>query len=81
MFSPHNLATDGVFNEFQVVSARNVLIYFRDPLRERSLGLFHDSLGHLGFLCMRKKEGLTFSPYEDRFRTIDKDNRIFRKDE
>src|SRR5690606_36576917 len=28
LFSVHNLVSDGVFNEFQLITCRNVLIYF-----------------------------------------------------
>lgn len=34
LFSIHNLASDSVFNEFQVISCRNVLIYFNTDLQK-----------------------------------------------
>src|SRR5215218_8774541 len=35
VFSQHNLVSDGVFNEFNVILCRNVMIYFTAPLQER----------------------------------------------
>ena len=44
VFSQHNLVSDGVFNEFNVILCRNVMIYFTRPLQERVLDLFSRSL-------------------------------------
>ncbi len=44
VFSDHSLATDSVFAEVQLVSCRNVLIYFDRELQDRAVGLFRDSL-------------------------------------
>ena len=49
-FADHSLATDSVFSETQLISCRNVLIYFNKPLQDRAFGLFHESLCHRGFL-------------------------------
>ena len=40
VFSDHSLATDSVFAEVQLVSCRNVLIYFNRELQDRAIGLF-----------------------------------------
>jgi len=40
VFSDHSLATDSVFAEVQLVSCRNVLIYFNRDLQDRAVGLF-----------------------------------------
>ena len=42
VFSDHSLATDSVFAEVQLVSCRNVLIYFDRALQDRAVGLFRD---------------------------------------
>ena len=44
VFSDHSLVTDAVFAEMQLISCRNVLIYFDRALQDRALGLFKDSL-------------------------------------
>src|SRR6185503_4759985 len=44
VFSPHNLAVDKSFNEFQLIICRNVLIYFNQQLQNRVIDLFYQSL-------------------------------------
>lgn len=79
LFTQHNLATDGSFNEFQVILCRNVLIYFNKTLAERALQLMCDSLPALGFLCLGTKENLKFTSQEGCFREVDGRNKIYRK--
>jgi len=78
-FADHSLATDSVFSETQLVSCRNVLIYFNRPLQDRALGLFHESLAHRGFLGLGTKETLEFSSYANRFEAVSRPERIYRK--
>jgi chemotaxis protein methyltransferase CheR len=78
-FADHSLATDSVFSETQLVSCRNVLIYFNRKLQDRALGLFHDSLSHRGFLGLGSRESLDFSAYKDAFEPVSKADRLFRK--
>jgi chemotaxis protein methyltransferase CheR len=68
VFSDHSLATDNVFGEMQVVSCRNVLIYFDRALQDRALKLFADSLVRRGFLGLGSRETLQFSPLAGSFR-------------
>lgn len=78
-FADHSLATDAVFSETQLVSCRNVLIYFNRGLQDRALGLFHDSLSHRGFLGLGTKETLDFSAYAGRFEPVSRPERIYRR--
>ena len=66
MFSDHSLATDSVFAEVQLVSCRNVLIYFNRELQDRAIGLFRDALCRKGFLGIGAKESLRFSSHATR---------------
>src|SRR6267154_1216617 len=50
LFSPHNLATDKSFNEFQLIICRNVLIYFNQHLQDKVIDLFYVSLCPFGFI-------------------------------
>jgi chemotaxis protein methyltransferase CheR len=70
-FADHSLATDGVFAEMQLVSCRNVLIYFDRTLQNRAIGLFKDSLCRRGFLGLGSGETLRFTEYESDFVEID----------
>ena len=79
IFADHSLATDSVFAETHLVSCRNVLIYFNRQLQDRALGLFHESLCHRGFLGLGSKESIDFSGYANRFDTLARVERIYRK--
>jgi chemotaxis protein methyltransferase CheR len=79
IFADHSLATDSVFAETQLVSCRNVLIYFNRQLQDRALGLFHESLCHRGFLGLGSKESIDFSAYAERFSALSPAERIYRK--
>jgi chemotaxis protein methyltransferase CheR len=68
VFSDHSLATDNVFAEVQVVSCRNVLIYFDRALQDRAVGLFADSLCRRGFLGLGARETLQFTAHASSFR-------------
>jgi chemotaxis protein methyltransferase CheR len=68
VFSDHSLATDSVFAEVQLVSCRNVLIYFDRSLQDRALGLMKDALCRRGFLGLGSKESLMFSTHAPEFR-------------
>jgi chemotaxis protein methyltransferase CheR len=50
LFTNHNLVTDGVFKECQLILCRNVLIYFDNDLQNKVLKLFYNSLPIYGFL-------------------------------
>ena len=78
-FANHNLVTDGVFGEMNLIVCRNVLIYFDKNLQNRVLKLFRDSLSHRGFLCLGTKESLDFSDVAGDFEPIAIRERIFQK--
>ena len=79
LFSVHNLVSDGVFNEFQLITCRNVLIYFNPTLQERVFNLLYDSLSLFGFLCLGSKEVLRSERLKTRFRLINKKQNIYQK--
>jgi chemotaxis protein methyltransferase CheR len=79
VFSDHSLATDSVFAEVQLVSCRNVLIYFEKELQERALALLHDSLCRKGFLGLAVKESLRFTRQAAAFFECVPDARIYQR--
>lgn len=79
VFSDHSLATDSVFAEVQLVSCRNVLIYFEKELQERALGVLTESVTRRGFLGLGMKETLRFSRHAAAFAELVSDARIYRK--
>jgi chemotaxis protein methyltransferase CheR len=79
VFADHSLATDAVFAETQVVSCRNVLIYFERSLQDRAIALFRDSLCPRGFLGLGSKESLRFSRHELDFDVVMREERWFQR--
>ena len=79
VFSDHSLVTDEVFTECQLVSCRNVMIYFDRPLQDRAVGLFRDSLIRRGFLGLGSKETLRFSEHADAFTEFVREEKIYQR--
>jgi chemotaxis protein methyltransferase CheR len=79
VFSPHNLAMDKAFNEFQMIICRNVLIYFKQDLQRHVVDLFYGSLCMFGFLGLGNKESLRFGGHQGSFEEIDRKERVFMK--
>ena len=78
-FAAHNLTTDGIFNEMQMICCRNVMIYFNKDLQNHVYKLFLDSLSHGGILCLGSKENLKFSTYANNFAEVMCSEKIYRK--
>lgn len=78
LFSDHCLATDAVFAEVQMVSCRNVLIYFDHQLQDRAIGLFQEALCPRGFLGLGAKETLARSGRGAAFEPFAAAERIYR---
>ncbi len=79
VFAEHNLVTDGVFAEMNMIVCRNVLIYFNRELQNKVLGLLHNSLVTGGFLALGTKESLMFSENEKKYKVVDAKQKIFKK--
>jgi chemotaxis protein methyltransferase CheR len=79
VFADHDLATDQVFGEMQVILCRNVIIYFNRELQDRVFNLFYESLDMGGFLCLGSKESVRFSSSSQRFVAIDEKHKIYQK--
>jgi chemotaxis protein methyltransferase CheR len=81
VFADHSLATDAVFSEVHLVSCRNVLIYFDEPLQTRAIGLFRDSLVRHGFLGLGSRESLRSNAHASAFELFhpQADVRIYRR--
>lgn len=78
-FAQHNLVTDGVFGEMQVIICRNVLIYFNRELQNRVIELFSDSLGKGCFLCLGSKESIKLLKSYETFHSFEDEEKIYRK--
>ncbi|AKU93122.1 CheR family methyltransferase [Vulgatibacter incomptus] len=79
LFSDHSLATDSAFAEVQLVSCRNVLIYFERTLQDRAIDLFADSLCPRGFLGLGSHESLRLCARANEFEPVAGGQRIYRR--
>lgn len=79
VFSDHSLVTDAVFGEMNLISCRNVMIYFDKALQDRAIGLFKDSLPRKGFLGIGAKESLRFSRHADAFAEFVREEKIYQR--
>ncbi len=79
VFSQHNLVSDGVFNEFNVILCRNVMIYFTRPLQERVHDLFARSFAKFGLLGLGSHESLRFLPCQDEYDPLENGEKLFRR--
>lgn len=79
VFAGHNLVTDHVFGEMNLITCRNVFIYFEQELQDHAIKLFSDSLCTGGFLGLGSKEDIRFSTYHNTFQTINERNRLYQK--
>jgi chemotaxis protein methyltransferase CheR len=79
VFADHNLVTDKVFADVNLILCRNVLIYFEKNLQDNVIGLFYESLVPSGILCLGTKESIKFSRHENFFEVIDPKQKIYKK--
>ena len=79
LFSVHNLISDTIFNEFQMITCRNVFIYFETRLQEKILEIFYKSLCPHGFLCLGSKETIRSDIFKKKFREVNSKENIYQK--
>lgn len=73
VFAKHNLVRDPPFSRIDLVSCRNVLIYFDAPLQQRAMQVFHYALREGGLLLLGGAE----SAAAELFAPIDKRHKLF----
>ncbi|MFK5975058.1 MAG: CheR family methyltransferase [Sulfurovum sp.] len=78
LFFTHNLVTDGSFKQFDIISCKNVLIYFTPPLQEMVFELFYNSLSDDGYLLLGESESMPQS-FTKKFNSYSVKNRIYKK--
>ncbi|MCM8599568.1 MAG: EAL domain-containing protein [Candidatus Accumulibacter sp.] len=77
IFARQDLVQDPPFLRLDLVSCRNVLIYFQSELQARLLSVFHYALNPGAYLFLGKSEGIF--QQEALFAVIDKDGRLYRR--
>jgi two-component system CheB/CheR fusion protein len=77
VFSPHNILKDPPFTRMDLITCRNVLIYFNDVAQQKTLALFHFAMRKSGFLFLGPSE--TTGKLEAEFSIVDAKWRIVQK--
>ena len=77
VFARHNLVGDPPFLRLDLVSCRNVLIYFDAPLQSKVLQTFHFGLNKEGYLFLGRSESVAQA--EQLFSALDRRERLFHK--
>ncbi len=75
LFAPHSLLVDPPFSRLDLVSCRNLLIYFQRDLQEQALAVFHYGLRPGGMLLLGTSESADVGP--ELFIPVDKPSRLF----
>ncbi|MGR3322246.1 MAG: chemotaxis protein CheB [Pseudooceanicola sp.] len=77
-FSVHSIVRDPPFSSIDLLSCRNLLIYFGDGLQNAALPVFHYAIKPGGVLFLGPSEAL--GRLEHAFKPIEHSARIFRRD-
>lgn len=79
VFAPQSVIKDPPFTKLDLISCRNLLIYFNSELQRKIIPLFHYSLLTKGILFLGSSE--TISGFVDLFSIIDKKWKFYRSKE
>ncbi|MEG5159723.1 chemotaxis protein CheB [Microcoleus sp. AT3-A2] len=77
VFARQDLTSDPPFSNIDLVSCRNVLIYFGESLQTKVMPIFHYSLNPTGFLLLGTSESTGEFSYL--FNSVDKKSKIYAK--
>lgn len=78
-FRRHDLVVGDIFNKFDLILCRNVMIYFNQTLQNEVLKKFHESLFKYGYLAIGSKESLIWCDYANRFIVVNNEEKIYKK--
>jgi two-component system CheB/CheR fusion protein len=77
VFAKHNLLKDPPFSKIDLVSCRNVMIYFGSILQKKAISIFHYALRPNGYLVLGSSENI--SGFNELFTLLDKKQKIYVK--
>jgi two-component system, chemotaxis family, CheB/CheR fusion protein len=77
IFAHHNVIKDPPFSKMDVISCRNLLIYFGPILQRKVIPIFHYALNPSGYLVLGSTESI--GGFADYFFPADRKHRIFSK--
>lgn len=75
LFSKHDITSNPPFLKIDLISCRNLLIYFNESLHQKIFPVFHYSLVPNGCLFLGKAENI--GNFTDLFGVIDEKNKLF----
>lgn len=78
-FREHDLVLGSVFNKFDLILCRNVMIYFNQTLQNQVLKLLHESLFKYGYLVIGSKESLIWCEISNKFIVVNNEEKIYKK--
>ena len=77
VFAKQDIIHDPPFSHIDLITCRNLLIYFNPGLQDRIISMFHYALNPRGILFLGKSESI--GQHKDLFSPIDKKWRIFKR--
>ncbi|MBA4146200.1 MAG: chemotaxis protein CheR [Azospira oryzae] len=78
-FRKHDLVTGEIFNKFDLILCRNVMIYFNQSLQNDVLKKFHESLFKYGYLAIGSKESLIWCDIASKFIVVNNEEKVYKK--
>ncbi len=78
-FREHDLVKGVVFNKFDLVLCRNVMIYFNQTLQNAVLKKLHESMFRYGYLAIGSKESLIWCEIANKFIVVNNEEKIYKK--
>jgi len=78
-FRKHDLVKGEIFNKFDLVLCRNVMIYFNQSLQNEVLKKFHESLFKYGYLAIGSKESLIWCDVASKFLVVNNEEKVYKK--
>ncbi|MGK7394716.1 MAG: CheR family methyltransferase [Candidatus Cyclobacteriaceae bacterium M3_2C_046] len=79
IFREHDLVRGAVFNKFDLILCRNVMIYFNQTLQNEVLKKLHDSLFKYGYLVIGSKESLIWCDIANKFIVVNNEEKLYKK--
>jgi two-component system, chemotaxis family, CheB/CheR fusion protein len=77
LFSRHDLTSNPPFLRINLITCRNLLIYFDNELQNQIIPMFHYSLSEGGYLFLGKSE--TIGDFNNLFNTVSQKYKIYQK--
>ena len=77
IFARQNLIKDPPFSRMDLISCRNLMIYFGQMLQKKALPIMHYALSPRGYLMLGRSESI--GEFANLFSLVDKNSRIYSK--